>query len=190
MSRVFTIILALTAVLAIVACARTPAASATPPVAIIGGKPFADTPASPAVGAMLGNLAPDFRLPSLTGQEVSLSRLRGQPVIVNFWATWCPPCVYEMPFLQEVNEKWSAKGLVVLTINVGESPFQVKDFMQRQRLSLPVLLDTSGETAEKYNIRYFPTTFFIDGSGIIRDIRVGAFGDRSAIEDRLRKIMP
>ena len=140
---------------------------------------------------MVGNLAPDFfNLPSLTGETVSLSSLRGQPVVLNFWATWCGPCVNEMPFLEQVYQRWRPKGLVLLAINIRERTSAVKDFMQQQRLSLPVLLDIRGDVADKYNIDAIPTTFFIDGNGIIRDKRIGAFPGTSAIENSLRKIMP
>ncbi|MBI3040282.1 MAG: TlpA family protein disulfide reductase, partial [Chloroflexi bacterium] len=77
-------------------------------------------------GIYIGNRAPDFQLQTLTGQTVSLSGLRGKPVLINFWATWCPPCKYEMPFLQQVHDSWSDKGLVLLAIDIGESSTTVE----------------------------------------------------------------
>ena len=71
--------------------------------------------------AQVGNRAPDFELNNLEGQLVSLGDLRGKPVLINFWATWCPPCRAEMPYLQQIYEEWSDKGLVLLAINIGES---------------------------------------------------------------------
>lgn len=139
---------------------------------------------------MLGNLAPEFKLPSFDGPSFSLSGLRGKPVMLNFWATWCDACRFEMPLLQQVQEKWSERGLVLLAIDIGEKPEQVRNFMQSQRLSLTVLLDSQGEVANRYGIRYLPTTFFINGDGIIKEIRIGAFPSTSAIENSLRKIMP
>ena len=79
---------------------------------------------------------------------------------------------------------------MVLAINIGESPSQVGEFMQSYGLSLPVLLDTGGNIAAKYNIRPIPATFFIDKDGIIQDIRIGAFPNKEAIEKRLSKIIP
>ncbi len=141
-------------------------------------------------GSQIGNLAPDFQLHNLEGQTVSLSDLQGNPVLINFWATRCPPCVSEMPYIQAVYDEWSDRGLVVLAINIGESHSQVENFMESQGLSLPVLLDTKQDIAQKYNIQYIPTTFFIDKDGIIQDKVIGAFQNKTQIEERLSKIMP
>ena len=139
----------------------------------------------------VGSPAPDFKFQSPDGQSTSLSSLRGKPVLINFWAIWCPPCRDEMPYLQEIFEGWSDKGLVMLAINVGESPSKVKGFLQSHNLSLPVLLDTKGNIAQKYNIRgIFPTTFFIDKDGIIQVKIIGAFPSKEAIEKKLSKIIP
>ena len=145
-----------------------------------------------AQGPEVGKLAPDFKLQSLDGQTVSLGDFRGKPVLLNFWATWCPPCRFEMPFLQEIfeNKEWSGKGLVILTIDIGENPSRVKEFMENYDLSFPVLLDTDQNLALEYNIRAIPTTFFIDKDGIIQDIKVGAFSSKTEIERRLIKIIP
>ena len=139
---------------------------------------------SPAQSARIGNPAPNFKLPNLEGKTVSLSDLRGKPVMLNFWATWCPPCRAEMPHIQQVYEEWSDNGLVVLAINLGESSSKVKEFVQSYGLSFPVLLDTKRDIAEKYNIRgLIPTTFFIDKNGIIQVKIIGAFPSKEAIEN-------
>jgi len=136
----------------------------------------------------IGKPAPDFQLSTLNGQPVSLSDLRGKPVLVNFWATWCLPCRGEMPYIQQIYDEWQAKGLVLLAINIGESPSQVAKFMQSQGLSLPVLLDGKGNIAVMYNVRAIPTTFFIDRDGIIKDMKVGAFQSKAEIESSLSKL--
>jgi len=141
-------------------------------------------------GPQIGNLAPDFQLYNLEGQTVSLSDLRGKPMLINFWATRCPACVSEMPYIQAVYDEWSDKGLVVLAISIGESHSQVENFMESQGLSLPVLLDTKQDIAQKYNIQYIPTTFFIDKDSIIQDKIIGPFQNKTQIENRLSKIMP
>ena len=138
----------------------------------------------------VGNLAPDFQFYDPEEKPVSLSDLRGKPVMLNFWATWCGPCVSEMPYIQQVYEEWSAKGLVLLAINMGDTPSQVKEFLQSHNLSLPVLLDTKQVISQKYSIRAIPTTFFIDKDGIIQVVRIGAFPNKEAIESDLNKIMP
>ncbi len=141
-------------------------------------------------GPRVAKPAPDFQLQSLDGQVVSLSDLQGEPVLINFWATWCPSCRGQMPYLEQIYQEWSDRGLVLLAVNIGESPSQVRNFMQRYNLSLPVLLDTTQAVAQKYNITGIPTTFFIDKNGIIQDKVVGAFPNKESIERYLSKIMP
>ncbi len=141
-------------------------------------------------GARVGEPAPDFQLKDLDGQSTSLSNFRDKPVLINFWATRCPECLAEMPYLQQVYEERSDEGLVVLAINIGDSPSEVKEFLQTHNLSLPVLLDTEENVARKYNITGIPTSFFIDGDGIIRQKIIGAFPNQEAIEQDLINIMP
>ena len=147
---------------------------------------------TPGGGSEAEMLAPDFQLISLDGQTVSLSDFRGKPVLLNFWATWCGPCEFEMPFLQEIHEdeEWSQKGLVILTVDIGEHPTKVKLFASSLNLSFIILLDIDQDVALKYNIRAIPTTFFIDKDGIIQETKIGAFADKADIEKRLGKIVP
>jgi len=140
--------------------------------------------------AAVGEAAPNFELQNLDGQLISLSNLRGKPVLVNFWATWCQPCVSEMPHLQEIDNEWSDKGLVVLAINWGESASQAEQFLQDHNFSLQVLIDTKKVVASKYGIRAIPTTFFIDKDGIVQNKVIGAFPSKAAIESRLDEIVP
>ena len=143
-------------------------------------------PATPQA-PVTSSLAPDFQLQDLDGRAVSLSGLRGKPVILNFWATWCGPCRDEMPFIQEIfeNKEWSDKGLVILAVDIGESPSTVKEFLESYGLSFQVLLDSEQSVAKNYNIRGIPTTFFIDKDGIIQDMKIGAFTSKAEIEQRL-----
>lgn len=137
-----------------------------------------------------GILAPDLQLKDINGQSVSLSNFRGKPVLLNFWATWCPPCRYELPFLQEIYGEWSERGLVLLTIDVGESTATVKDFVAKNKLTLPVLLDTKRSVAQKYAVTAYPTTFFIDREGMVKQKIIGAFPSKEALEEKLLIIMP
>ncbi len=140
--------------------------------------------------AVIGQAAPNFELQNLDGQSVSLNDLKGKPVLINFWATWCGPCVSEMPYIQEIYDEWSGKGLILLAINIGDSSSEAEQFLQNHNLSLPVLLDTGKVVARRYNIRGIPTTFFIDKDGIIQEKIIGAFTSKAPIENRLDKIMP
>jgi len=148
------------------------------------------TAPAPPVGTQVGNLAPDFALQDLDGKTVTLSELRGSPIALNFWATWCGWCMVEMPFLEEVYEEWSEKGLMMLAIDVGESSAQVQSFVESNNIALPVLLDTDGATAGEYAIRGYPTTYFLDKNGVIQDFKIGAFLDKASLEVYVRKIVP
>ncbi len=134
-----------------------------------------------------GEPAPDFQLQSLDRQSVSLSGLRGSPVMLNFWATICDPCRIEMPFIQEVFEDkdFSEQGLVILAVNLGESAEKARGFMEANGLSFTVLLDTELKVTEMYNAWRIPTTYFIDKNGIIKDVKIGSFRNKADIEWRL-----
>jgi len=146
------------------------------------------TTACQSEAPQVGKPAPDFQLNTLDGQPISLSDLKGKPVLINFWQIRCPSCRMQMPYIQQVYDEWQAKGLVLLAINIGERPSQVAEFMQSQGLSFPVLLDSEGKIAQQYSIPGIPTTFFIDRDGIIQDIRIGAFQSKAEIESSLSKL--
>jgi len=149
-----------------------------------------DTETEEPATAAVGQIAPDFKLQNLEGKTVSLRSLKGKPVLINFWATWCDACLYEMPILEQIYEEWSEKGLVMLAINAGESPAKIQSFLKRYNFSIPVLLDTSEAVARRYGVTGLPTTFFIDKSGILQDKVIGAFPNKAEIEKRLSKIIP
>jgi thiol-disulfide isomerase/thioredoxin len=170
--------------------APIPTTSTTPTATTIPTHTPTLTPTT-ATGSQVGNLAPDFTLLDLNGQAVSLSSLRGKPVLLNFWATWCSPCRQEMPYLQQINAEWASKGLVLLAIDIGESSAQVKTFLENNRLSLPTLLDSDRTVSTRlYNITAIPMTFFIDQSGIIQQKMVGSFPNKQAIEKYVSQIVP
>ncbi len=146
---------------------------------------------SPGGGSLkAGSKAPDFKLTSLDGRSVSLSGLRGKGVMLNFWATWCPPCRLEMPHLQAVSGELAAKGVVLLAVNIGENPALVKEFIKQYGYTFTVLLDMDYDVAGKYNVESIPVTYFIDKDGVIKDRIVGAFPNKQAIERYLVKIAP
>lgn len=122
---------------------------------------------------LVGHLAPDFTLGDLSGAPVRLSGLRGQVVLVNIWATWCPPCRAEMPAIAAVYRQYAAQGFTVLAVNQREEPAAVAAYLQQQGLSFPALLDRDGAVSAAYRAGVLPTTFFIDRRGVIRAIYRG-----------------
>lgn len=117
-----------------------------------------------------GQPAPAFELETLGGERLSLSDLKGRPVVLNFWATWCTPCRKEMPEFQSLHDRFGPNGLAVLGINTGESKVAVADFRDQVKVSFPLLLDPQDEAQSAYRILPLPTTFFIDRTGVIRAI--------------------
>jgi len=126
---------------------------------------FLSAPA-PEVGAV----APEIRLQSLQGEALSLGDLRGQVVLINFWATWCGPCKLEMPAIQA---RYNDGGFAVLAVDFNEPADLVQTFVDDLDLSFPVLLDPGGKVQELYRVRGYPTTFFVDAEGIIRALHIG-----------------
>ncbi|MCY4639653.1 MAG: TlpA disulfide reductase family protein [Chloroflexi bacterium] len=126
-----------------------------------------------------GELAPDFTLTSPEGARVALSDFRGKTVVLNFWATWCPPCRAEMPELQAVwEERGEGRDLVVLAVDVEESADAVARFVESLGLTFPVVLDVDGAVADHYGLPGLPSTFFIDADGVLRSRVLGpVFGE-------------
>jgi len=118
---------------------------------------------------MNGDRAPEFRLPDRDGRYVKLSDLRGKVVMVHFWATWCPPCVEEIPTVARLNKELTAKDFVLLAVSVDEGGSQaVNAFLLRNGLDVPVLFDPDRSTAARYGTFKFPETYIVDREGIVR----------------------
>ncbi|MGH2593871.1 MAG: TlpA family protein disulfide reductase [Anaerolineae bacterium] len=144
-----------------------------------------DNVASPVAG----RAAPDFTLQSAVGQSIALADLRGQVVVLNFWATWCPPCRAEMPALQEVYDARRADGLMVLAVDQNESSDLVKPFRDEFSLTFPLLLDPGYVVSHAYRIGLLPSTFFIDRGGVIRDVVFGGPMNRALIESKVAPLL-
>jgi peroxiredoxin len=125
------------------------------------------------VGWQIGEQAPDFSLADLQGNPVRLSRLRGRVVVLNFWATWCPPCRNELPDLQSFYADYQSRGVMVLGINQREAIDLVRDFRDNQKLTFPILLDHDSQVGKQYHVDSLPRTVFLDRSGTIRSILYG-----------------
>ena len=142
---------------------------------------------NPQSGAPLqkGAVAPDFAFQLADGRYAKLSDLKGRPVVINFWATWCGPCRLEMPEL--VKAAAANPDLVLLAANVQEARSQVEPFAAEFNLRVPVVLDADGKLSRLYQVRGLPTTYFVDGDGNIAAVVAGALTPQ-AIADHLTEI--
>lgn len=121
-----------------------------------------------------GSEAPGFRLPALDGSVVDLASFRGQVVVVNFWATWCPPCVDEMPSLEKLHRALGREGLVVLGVSADEDESALRQFVARTGVSFRILRDPGGRgAASAYHTTGYPETFVIDRAGVLAESFVG-----------------
>jgi len=118
--------------------------------------------------------APAIDLMTVDGRPLSLQALRGKVVLVNFWATWCEPCIREMPSLQQLRDQLHADGFEVLAVNYQEGPARINSFIEKLQLSLPVVRDTDGSVARAWGARIFPANYLVDRAGNIRHSMSGA----------------
>lgn len=139
------------------------------------------------VAPFVGAIPPEFSLFNLNGEQVSLSNFSGQPVVINFWATWCAPCRVEMPAIQSRFEKFKDQGLVVLAVDFDEPSKIVSDFRDELGLTFEILLDPGAEVQQLYRNRAYPTTFFIDPNGVIQVQHFGPMTE-GQMDDNLAKI--
>jgi cytochrome c biogenesis protein CcmG/thiol:disulfide interchange protein DsbE len=138
-----------------------------------------------------GFLAPAFELEMLEGGYSSLSDYRGQVVILNLWASWCPPCRAEMPAIQSVYEQYRDRGLTVIAINMTyqDGAAAAASFIGEHGLTFPVLLDRTGLVGNLYRMRALPTTFFIDREGVIREVVVGGPMSELTLQSKIVKLL-
>lgn len=137
-------------------------------------------------GIEVNQMAPDFSLKTLDGKEAKLSDYRGQKVILNFWATWCPPCKAEIPHMEKYYKNHAKKDHVeILAVNLTKSDKDenyIKDFIKSYDMTYPVLLDAEGEQQKQYEIVTIPTTFIIDTKGVIQKKIVGPMDQNMMIK--------
>jgi len=136
-----------------------------------------------------GQPAPNFGFKDADGNMHSLTDFRGQPVIVNFWATWCPPCRREMPGLVKAYEANKDQGLMIIEVDVAEPPEAVAPFVAEHQMTMPVVMDRRQEVTRLYRTDSFPTSFFVDKDGVVQARWVGYLPEDKLAEN-LKTIMP
>lgn len=136
----------------------------------------------------IGYKAPEFELIGLNGGKYSLAELKGKPVVLNFWASWCDPCKLEAPHLVELYEQHQEQ-LEIYAINLTENDRieDIKQFVKTYHLNFPILLDSNGEAAKKYRVLAIPTSFFVNKEGIIVDQIIG-IADEKTLGDKFERL--
>lgn len=138
------------------------------------------------VGIGIENMAPSFTLKDLDGNEVSLEDYKGQRVLLNFWASWCPPCRAEMPDMESFYQKYKDEGYTVIAVNMASTEKNSKDapaFVEKNNLTFPVLVDEKGLIGALYNALSLPTSYFIDSDGVIRQKVTGPMSEEQMVKE-------
>ncbi|GAB1471216.1 TlpA disulfide reductase family protein [Chloroflexota bacterium] len=134
-----------------------------------------------------GFIAPDFSLQTLDGEIYTLSQLKGQAVLVNVWATWCPPCKAEMPAMEKIYNEYKDQGFIVLAVNSTsqDDPSKIAPFAEEYGLTFPILLDDASRVALAYQVRSLPSSFFINRLGIITEVVIGGPMSEALLRTRI-----
>jgi len=133
--------------------------------------------------------APDFTLPARDGGNVRLSDLRGQVVMINFWATWCGPCRQEMPLLQQIQAKYEPLGFTLVGINVEPDSAAAITWLKQVSVSFPILFDQKNAVAEQFGVQGMPSSVFVDRAGNVRYVHRGYQpGDEAKYADMVRSL--
>ncbi|MBT2665324.1 MULTISPECIES: thiol-disulfide oxidoreductase ResA [Bacillaceae] len=136
-----------------------------------------------------GSDAPNFVLTDMEGKEHKLSDYKGKGVFLNFWGTYCKPCEYEMPYMENQYKNFKDHGVEILAVNVGESDYAVNNFITKHDLTFPVMIDKGREVENAYRVDILPVTFLVDKEGKVIDIITGALTEES-IQKHMERIKP
>lgn len=136
-------------------------------------------------GLKVGNRAPLFTLQMEDGQSINLADYRGQTVLLNFWASWCPPCKFEMPYMQDFYEDYQEENTVILSVNMThleKNSDDVTSFLDEVGVTFPVVYDLKGQVTDQYQIVAYPTTYVLNSQGVITDRFQGAIDHRTMVK--------
>ncbi|WP_171822610.1 TlpA family protein disulfide reductase [Sulfobacillus thermosulfidooxidans] len=143
---------------------------------------------TPQSGLVPGQFAPNFTLKTTQGNTVTLAQLRGHPVWLNFWATWCPWCKKEIPEIEQVKSQYGNR-IDIYGVAIQQPASTVTQYMIAKKMNYPVLLDSQGSVAASYGVQYLPTSVFISSSGKILAVYTGAFLSRQAMAPYLHELL-
>lgn len=145
---------------------------------------------APALAGDATSQAAPFNLPSRAGKSVALADLKGQVVLINFWATWCGPCRKEMPLLEQIQKKYAPLGFTMVGVNVEEDTRLMEAFLKDVPVSFPILLDPANSVSKLYNVSAMPSTVIVDRKGNVRFIHQGYQpGDEGKYQDMIRQLI-
>jgi peroxiredoxin len=149
------------------------------------------TSGPPPEGVEIGFMAPDFTLKTIDGESITLSSLRGKVVLLNFWATWCPPCQEEMPAFQNIHEEFKDDSFIIISITTeaGSEMDNVIAFRENYNLTFSILLDENGSVNQRYYVDALPRTLLITTDGVINKILLGAVTE-DGLRQELSAILP
>jgi peroxiredoxin len=147
----------------------------TPTEAVVEPPPPPPVDLSLPVGPKIGNRAPDFTLQTMDGSTIALSDLLGKPLLINYWATWCVPCKEELPILEKLFQEYQSRGLMIVSVDAidQDTTDKLQSVITQVGMTFPTLLDEGNQFADAYQALFFPTSFFIDPSGVIRYVTLG-----------------
>lgn len=142
---------------------------------VLGGYAIIQSVLAKDQGGLLkvGEQVPQFRLANLQGEPVALQDYVGKPVVINFWGTFCEPCIREMPSFERQYEQWRDQGVEILAINLSEDTLTVSNYVKRLGVTYTILRDVDRKTERRYGLRSYPTTFFVNRDGTLSSVFVG-----------------
>lgn len=153
-------------------------------------RPFAAALLLVAMASGSWAATPSFTLPARDGGKLSLEELRGQVVMINFWATWCGPCRQEMPLLEQIQVKYEPLGFTLVGINVEPDSAAAEQWLAKVPVTFPILFDRNNEVAESFGVEGMPSTVFIDRAGKVRYVHRGYRpGDEAKYADMVRSLV-
>lgn len=145
---------------------------------------------APALAVEVGAAAPNFSLPTAKGDPLALDKLRGKVVYVDFWASWCGPCRRSFPWMNEMQQKYGAKGFTVVAINVDKKRADAEKFLAQIPANFPVVYDEAGATPAAYAVKGMPSSYLIDPSGKVSYVERGFVDEHKApLEDRVKALL-